>query len=167
MKAYLPFLLMPLVALLQSSFVSQLSMLNIKPDTLLIALTCWGMLAGTRQAVLWAFLGGSVLDILSGAPLGVSALALTPLAAFSLAAELKLLESGVILAAVACFIGTFAYYAVFEFVLLSVREQPGWPPDLLATIFPAATINMVLTPLFFWLVKYISGRMAPSYQVPG
>jgi len=166
MRAYFLFLLMPLAALLQSSFVSQLSMLNVKPDIVLVLLACWGIVSGPQQAFLGVLLGGFTLDILSGTPLGVSALALTPAAAFTLVTEMKLLESDIILAAVVSFAGTLAYYGVFEFVLLSIQEQPGWPPDFFSIILPAATINTVLTPLFFWFARYLSGKTAHSYQVP-
>src|SRR5512136_1616377 len=88
----IPFLLV--VAILQSTAAPRLAMAGARPDLMLTSVVAWSLLAafrareleyagespsltrGINDGVVWGFVGGMFLDLLSGAPLGTSALAL-------------------------------------------------------------------------------------------
>lgn len=72
--AMVPLLLV--AALLQSTTANWLAIGNVKPDLVLILLIVGTLLYGPRAALVWAFLGGLMLDIFSGGPLGSSSIAL-------------------------------------------------------------------------------------------
>src|SRR2546425_10729661 len=48
------------------------------PSLPLLVAGAWALAAGAREAVWWAFVGGVASDLLSGGPLGATALATLP-----------------------------------------------------------------------------------------
>ena len=67
------------IGLLQTTFVPYLSLLGAKPNLMLLVVVAWTLIAGSREGLWWAFIGGLWLDLLGGSPLGASALALVAL----------------------------------------------------------------------------------------
>lgn len=69
-------LLMALAAVLQSAVFNNIRILNGRPDLVLLILICIALYARIRPALIFAFLGGLFLDLLSGLPLGVTSIQL-------------------------------------------------------------------------------------------
>src|SRR6267143_7061714 len=74
--------LIPLsAALLQGTVAPLIAIGGARPLLPILVAGSWAVAAGAREAVWWAFLGGIVSDLLSGGPLGATALsALIPVA---------------------------------------------------------------------------------------
>ena len=69
-------------ALLQGSVVPFIAVGGARPNLVVLVAASWAAAVGAREAVWWAFFGGIAADLLSGGPLGASALsALVPAAA--------------------------------------------------------------------------------------
>src|SRR5207247_7313754 len=49
-----------------------------RPSLPILVAGAWALAAGAREAVWWAFIGGLASDLLSGGPLGATALAALP-----------------------------------------------------------------------------------------
>ena len=77
--------LVVLPCLAQVVLVGRLSVRGIGPDIALCSVAIWSMLEGGVEALVLAFLPGVLLDLLTGNPLGVSALALLTAASLGLA----------------------------------------------------------------------------------
>jgi rod shape-determining protein MreD len=69
-----PFLLT--LAILQSSVFSQLTLLDGRPDLVLLAVLSWSLVGHHVEAMLLGMIGGLFLDLLSGLPFGSHAIAL-------------------------------------------------------------------------------------------
>ena len=76
MSLLLGFAGISLLAVLQSSLVNHLRLLDGRPDLILLAITGWALAGHGRQAMLFGFVGGFALDLFSEVPLGVSSAAL-------------------------------------------------------------------------------------------
>ena len=68
--------LLAILAILQSTILSQLRLLDGRPDLVLLALVGWGMTGRWRESMIWGFIGGLFLDLLSGMPFGATAVLL-------------------------------------------------------------------------------------------
>lgn len=65
-----------LAALLETSVLPELTIGGLKPDLLLVMAVVVAMVIGFEDGLVWAFVGGLLVDALSGRPLGATALAL-------------------------------------------------------------------------------------------
>jgi rod shape-determining protein MreD len=66
--------LLTLLALLQSAILRQMTFLEGSLDLLLLTVLCWSLLR-PEEGMVWGILAGTMSDLLSGGPFGVTALA--------------------------------------------------------------------------------------------
>lgn len=76
MGRYLSLPILILAAIVQSTIVPEIRIGEGGPDLVLLFVLSWTLLAGLGQGFAWAMLGGILEDLLSGLPLGTTALAL-------------------------------------------------------------------------------------------
>src|SRR3989304_5040739 len=76
MAYLLGILLMALLAVVQSSVLARFPFLSGTANLILLAAVSWALTGRVVEAMLWGFSGGLFLDLLSGAPFGVSSMAL-------------------------------------------------------------------------------------------
>jgi rod shape-determining protein MreD len=80
----MPYLIgIPLVvvlAILQSAVFSHLGILDGRLDLVLLAVVSWSLAGRPVEAMVWGWVGGLTLDLLSGMPFGVSAILLVLIA---------------------------------------------------------------------------------------
>lgn len=151
-----------LTALVQTAFFSQVSFLGIKPDLMLIATAGWAIMRGMKEGALWAILGGLLIDLFSGAPLGRSTLALTPVLALAAMAQMVGVESSFLLSLGVIFISTFLYEGTSRLVL-QVRNIPvAWGYSLLWIALPSALVNTMLTPPVYWALHHLRTQGSPA-----
>ena len=70
---YIALPLMAVLAVLQTAVFSRLPIFNSVPQIILLASISWGLLRGVTEGVVWAFIGGFILDLFSIAPMGLTA----------------------------------------------------------------------------------------------
>ena len=140
-----------LLAVLQSSLVNHLRLVEGRPDLILLAITAWALAGHARQALLFGFVGGLALDLFSEVPLGVSSAALVLVGVLVSYSEGRfwgvhpLMQLAAVLAA----------SAVFYAAQLSSLWVAGHPIDL-----PQALNRIVLPSLFLNLVLALPAAQA-------
>jgi rod shape-determining protein MreD len=107
------------------------------------------LLAGMEEGVIWAILGGVLQDLITGIPLGTTALALVIVAS---AANLVVGEVGpgnLIYPLIVAAVGTALYHGLL-IVLFSLIGRPvEWGHTLLYVTLPTVLSNIVLSvPVF-------------------
>lgn len=165
----IPFLL--IVAILQSTAAPRLVVYGVRPDLMLVSVVAWTLLAafrlrelqytgeppslwrGINDGVVWGFTGGMFLDLLSGAPFGLSALAL-----IAAAAAVGILAAGVasstpILIIVATPLGTLIYHLVFLLGLALTGRPAFWSVNLTRLVLPSIVFNLALLPIAYLLLS--------------
>lgn len=146
---YLSVLLLAGVALLQTTLAPQVTLLGAKPDLMLVIVVCWGLLRGTGAGLRWAFAGGLMIDLLSGAPFGVATLSLMLVSYLSALGEVSLLRFGFLLPVAVMVLATMSYNALFFLLLQALGRPIVWQTALTRVILPAALVNTLLMPFLY------------------
>jgi rod shape-determining protein MreD len=146
------------LALIQSSLGPFLTIANVRPDLVLVAVIGWTLLRGSKEGVLWAIIGGLCLDLLSSGPFGVITFSLI---ITSLLARLGygLVFGGYLtIPLTLTFPLSLAYYLTYT-LLLNVLSQPlPWLPALSNVILPASVLNIAAMLLLFPLLRLLHRR---------
>jgi rod shape-determining protein MreD len=165
----IPFLL--IVAILQSTAAPRLTVSGVRPDLMLVSVVSWTLLAafrarelqyigeppslwrGINDGVVWGFVGGMFLDLLSGAPWGISALALMAAAMVVGILSVGIAGSAPILMIVVTPLGTFAYHLVFLIGIALTGRPVFWSMEVTRVILPGIVFNLALTPVIYLLLN--------------
>ena len=76
MSIYLAIPLLTIVALVQNAWLSSVSLWGARLDLMLLIVLCWTIVRGVNEGMIWGFVGGLIIDLLSGGPVGAYTLAL-------------------------------------------------------------------------------------------
>jgi rod shape-determining protein MreD len=68
--------LIVVASLFQSTAATRIKIYGVKPDLVLLLVIVGTLIYGSRSGLVWAFIGGLLLDVFSGGPMGASSLAL-------------------------------------------------------------------------------------------
>lgn len=154
--------LLPLLALAQSSVVGHFAFRGILPGIVLICVVDWGILRGTDEGMLWAFVAGLCLDVFSGWPPGTNTVALVVVASLVSLGEGTFIRTHALLPPATVFGATILFYGIALFILESTRHQVVWGDALRDSVLPIAIYNAVLNIPGFWLVQRLENRVYPS-----
>ena len=117
-----------------------------RPDLVVLVVLVWAVVRGVDEGLVWGFIGGLIVDLLSGGPLGATALALLSVAflagqpwgqGFGLAVARLLLLA---------LLGTVAYHLVLLLVLAWTGHAVDWGFALLRVAGPSVLLNTLLVP---------------------
>lgn len=155
--------LLPALALLQSSVASQLRILGVTPNLVLMAVLAWALIKGIRAGILWALVGGLSLDLVGNGPPGASLLAITVAVFLGLAGEVTRGEGRLPLAVIIMFLGSLVYDNLYILALVSSSGNAmDWWAMWPRTIVPAALVNAIVMPATLgalqWLYRRASAR---------
>jgi rod shape-determining protein MreD len=163
---YASILLLISVALIQSTVMPHLTLWGVKPDLMLLVVISWSLLRGAREGIVWGVIGGFCLDLFSGAPFGLSALALLIVSFFSGLGEATVFRTHVILPLATVFLASLAHDLIFLLVLKTLGWPVTWLGSFIRLVLPASLLNVLLTPLVYptmrWLYRKI-GREEISW----
>ncbi len=149
MKLLLCAPLLGLLALLQSSLLPHFSIVGAHPDLVLLAVVSWTVLRGLAEGLTWAFVGGLWLEALSGAPFGLSLLALVIIAFLVSPLETTLLRQHIVFLIAIVAAASFIHGAIY-LVLLRLSGNPGATlAALWRIVIPAALYTSLLTPIAY------------------
>lgn len=156
-----PYLLAPLlliVALLQTTVLPELTVLGVKPELMLLSVLAWSLLRGPGEGLVWAFLGGLMLDLFSGGPLGASTLALLAVSFGAGFVEPSVVRTSFVLPVGAALGGTLLYQGLFLLVVQLVRGSVPWADSLLLVTLPSLAVNTLLMPVVFQALAWLDRK---------
>ncbi len=159
-----PFLFIPLLgvlALLQSTLLPLMTILGVQPDLVLLAVMSWTLLRGLVEGLVWAFVGGLWLDLLSGGPFGLSALTLVLVVFLLSLLEANLFREHIVLVMMIA-VGAGLLHGALYLLLLRLGGHPAATlAALWRIVIPAALYTSLLAPVVFpplrWLHR-VTGR---------
>jgi rod shape-determining protein MreD len=132
-----------------------LTVANIKPDLVFLVIVSWSLLRGSEEGVVWGFFGGLFLDLLSGGPPGVSAIALMSMSLLTGWGEMNLFRGHFLLPLAVIPVGTIIYYMVFLILLGMLGQALPWGQSFLRVMVPAAFINLALMPFVHGAMRWL------------
>lgn len=134
-----------LAALLQATVLPYLRVFGGQPDLIVVLVLAWSLLDRDQEGMAWAFVGGLFLDLLSGTPLGVSSMALVPIAFVVGLTEAQVYRTSVGLPILLTIGGALAYHFLY---LLLLRFFGGvvlpWTAAIGYVTLPSVVFDVIL-----------------------
>jgi rod shape-determining protein MreD len=150
---------MTTLALVQSAILPIVRPTQGRPELVLVAVLAWNLASQRPQALLWALIGGILLDTLSVAPFGSTTLSLFVLAAITNIIGNQISGSQMLFAVFVTAFGTLLYH-LSGYLLL---QASGWQLDfgyVLRTIsIPSLFFNCVLMLLVYPLATWLNQQI--------
>ncbi len=150
--------LLACVTLIQTVVLTRVSLWGARPELLLLVVLMWSVVRGVDEGLLWAFLGGLMMELFSGGPLGAITLALVVASFLSgrvLRVELGSPVAGVVLS-------TLLAVSGYHLVLLLALAWTGYPVDWLEALFriawPSVLLNALLAPFVYRAMRWLERR---------
>lgn len=126
---------------------------------MLLIVAAWTMLQGFEESIVWAIAGGLWLDLLSAAPFGTMALALSVTAYCLGQIGTGLLRTNPLLPVAAAPVATVLFNAVVAIVLEGFGWQLNWTRLLPDVILPLCLLNTVVMIPIYGFLYGIHSRM--------
>lgn len=150
-----------LVAIAQSSVTSHLRFFGISPDLVLVFATSSILVLGAKDGLLFALLGGLILDAFSGAPFGLVTLALVVTGYLVSLAEYNLFRAARIVPLLSIALATVIYYILIVFFLQMTGRPTLWGATAQRVILPAIVLNAVVMFLVYHLLLWLRAKLGP------
>jgi rod shape-determining protein MreD len=135
---------MALLAVLQSTILSHVRLLDGRPDAVLIAVVGWSIAGRTNEAMVWGFLGGLFLDLYSGVPFGTTSIALVIVAYLVSFPEGRFWESHVVMPLGVMLVASVVFHVLGIGTLLIVGQPMDLESALTRVLLPSTFMNLVL-----------------------
>ncbi|MFQ6014921.1 MAG: rod shape-determining protein MreD [Anaerolineae bacterium] len=152
---YLAAVLLTGVGVVQSTAMPYLSLAGVKPDLMLLVVISWSLIRGAGEGIVWGFVGGMILDLLSGAPFGVFTLALTTISFLSGIGEINIFRSNIFLPLMVIGLATIAYSFISLLLLQTLGWPVNWSDSLIRIVLPTAFLNTILAPLIYQPLRWL------------
>ncbi len=159
MNFYLTIPLLTGVALLQTVVLPGIEVFGTHPDLnlMLLVVLIWALERNIDEGLVWGFLGGLMLDLLSGGPLAAIAMALLAVAFLAGQSLGQGIGSSVVQLLLVTFLGVVAYHLVLLLVLDWTGRTVDWGVAWIQTAGPSVLLNMALAPFIqrplIWLER--------------
>ena len=124
---YLVIPMLFVAALVQSTMLVRVEIGNVKPDLVLLIVLVGTLIFGGQRGVVWAFVGGIALDLLSGGPMGSSSLALIAASLVASPGHATLSRYNFVVPLGTAILGTLVYGLTYVGVLLSLSVLGTFP----------------------------------------
>ena len=158
MTLYIVIPLLLLVTIVQTALVPYLSIWGIFADLPLLMVVSWSLLQGRREGLVWGFVAGAAIDILSGAPFGAATLSLSLVGFVAGLGEATVFRTHMALPLVAVFLATIVYDLLFLLIVRIMGQSVLWLDSLIRSVLPSAALNAILTPLIFLPLRLVHRR---------
>jgi len=144
---FVPLLL--LMAILQTTLMSRMTIAGVKPDLMLMLVVAQTVFAGTLPGMLWGLVGGLFLDLLSGGSFNVLVLVLPMVAFVSGLMTGESLRHRFVLPLILVFVGSLLQGGLVVLALQLADLPVFWSLGLASIVMQSATINTALMPLVY------------------
>jgi rod shape-determining protein MreD len=134
------------VALIQTVLLSRINLWGARPELMLLVVLIWAVVRGVDEGLVWGFIGGLVVDLLSGAPMGATVLALLSVVFLAGQPWGQGLSSQVAQLLLPALVGVVVYHLVLLLVLAWTGHAVDWGFALLRVAGPSALLNTMLAP---------------------
>lgn len=155
---------LPIVAILsilQSTLMVHLQLFDGRTDLVLLAVVSWGLVGREEEALVWGMVGGLFLDLLSGLPFGVSALALIMVAFLVSLMEGRFWEAHLLMPLGVMLIASFVYHLAGILVVLVIGREIPLPFVLGRIVLPSTFLNIAMALPASQLAAGLRDRLFP------
>ena len=155
-KPIIPILMLSAFGLMQSTLLYPISLWTVKPDFMLSIVVAWSLLRGTEEGMLWGFVGGVILDLLSGTPFGIYILAMVATCFLVSLGQMRIFPTNITLPLLAMCVATITYYVLSLLLLRATGWPVAWRETMAKIVFPATLLNGLCMPLIHGIMQRFS-----------
>jgi rod shape-determining protein MreD len=153
--------LLAMLAILQSVIFNDLTLLDGRPDLILLVIVAWGIIGRSREAMIWGLIGGLFLDQLSGIPLGTTAIILIIIAYLVSFTEGRFWEANPLMPMGVMMLFSLLYHLINVLILWLLGKQMDLSYTLVRIILPSTFINLILALPVSQLIRSINRAVYP------
>ena len=153
--------LLALLAILQSVIFNDLTLLDGRPDLVLLTVVAWGINGRSREAMLWGLIGGLFLDLLSGIPLGTSSILLILIAYLVSFTEGRFWEANFLMPMGVTMLFSLLYHLLNLLVMWVLGKQFDFSFVFMRVILPSTFLNLILALPISQLIRSFSRSIYP------
>jgi rod shape-determining protein MreD len=153
--------LMVILAVLQSVIVNDLTLLDGRPDLVLLAVVAWGIGVRPRDSMVWALIGGLSLDLLSDLPFGVTAINLVLIAYLISFSEGRFWESHILMPMAVTLLASLLFHMLSLIIVWLLGKQIDLGMAVIRVVLPSTFLNIVLALPATQLAKSLGQRIYP------
>ncbi len=136
--------LLGLLAIVQTVVGPRLEIFQVRPDLMLLVVLAWTLFNGSHSGMVWAFVGGLWMDVLSGGPMGGSSLALMAAALVVGIGHNRLFRRNPLTLFSVVVVGSLVYSFAYLGILLLVGRRLELVDMVIKLVLPATLYNSVL-----------------------
>lgn len=139
---------------------------NVQPDLTLLVVGAWSLRRGVEEGVIWAFIGGIVLDLLSSGPAAASILALLgvslvlgidPTTGLG-RRQMRPFGDNPLALILGVIFATLTFHMVLLMMLQLTGHSLNWLDSATRVILPRVPFNLVLIPFIYRLLGWVDRR---------
>lgn len=157
MNYYLLIPLLGMTALLQTTLMPAFQVFNAVPSLVLVVVVGYTMEYGSQRGLIWAFIAGLWLDLLSGMPFGTSAIALLIVVFVIGSLSATLFRGHILIIALGGLLAGVLYGLITVGILSLLGRQTHWPEVIVGVILPNVLYDAVLLSLLYPVVRWMGG----------
>jgi rod shape-determining protein MreD len=158
---YLTAGVLTLVILVQVTLLARLRLGGAAPNLLLAVVVCWSLIRGFGDGILWGFVGGLGIDIVSGLPLGSSALALMLICPLASLGKNSVFPGSLTLPALLIILATPVHGWILLFIRQTLGVSVAWLASTTGIIGPEIVLNVLLVPVVYPALRWLASPIRP------
>ena len=147
------------MALIQTVLLSRVNLWGARPDMMLLFVLVWAVVRGVDEGLVWGFIGGLIIDLLSGGPLGATVLALVTVAWLTGQPWGQGIGLPVVRLLFMALVGVIVYHLILLVVLGWTGHVVNWGYALLRVAGPSALLNTLLAPFVYYPLIWLERRI--------
>jgi rod shape-determining protein MreD len=161
MGLFLGIPLLALLAVLQSTVMNSLLLLDGRLDLVLLAVVSWGVAGRPEEAMVWGLFGGLFLDLFSGVPLGSHAIVLVLVTFLVSLMQGRFWQMQFFMPLGVMLLSSVAYHLLGLSVLFILGREIDFEFSFSRIILPSTFLNIAAAIPVYNLVEGVQNRLFP------
>jgi rod shape-determining protein MreD len=164
---YIGIPIMFIASILQAVVLPQVLPLQARPQLLVLLVVAVCLAESLYDAVIWAFMGGLMLDLMSGPalPVGSNALLLVLVALLASLGQANPFQSRVFIPLLTAFATTIFYQILLMALSTALGNNVAIIDNLWRMVLPSAILNAILMPVAYSAMLWLSERVGRRVPV--
>jgi rod shape-determining protein MreD len=158
--AYLALPVMLFTLILQVAILPRFPVLGLVPLLSLLAAVSWGLLRGPEEGILWAFVGGFLLDLFTSGPTGAITLAMMLAVLVVVLIQHNFPNSSFFLPILYAGLATIVYLAGY-LLLITLFDRGDFTAESVRLLLPLIFLNALIMLPIHWLLSRLERVFSP------
>lgn len=164
---YIGAVILFIASLVQAVVLPQAVPISARPHFVVLLVVAVCLAESLYESVIWAFMGGLMLDLMSGpaVPLGTNALILVLLALLASLGQADPFHNLLLVPLVTAFAATLFYHILMMGVTIVLGHNVALLDNILRVALPGAILNAILMPVAYSAILWMSERVGRRVRV--